>query len=67
MEKLVALLKAKHIGARECRLRMSEILTKGESRIITVNGEPMKVLVSYNEMVDLLAEFAKQQRKLEHA
>lgn len=48
------LLKAEHIGARIFRNRLFEFLKDDEPLIITEHGQPVRVVLSYDEMLDLL-------------
>lgn len=47
-------LKAKHIGARAFRNRLFEFLKDEEPLIITEHGRPVRVVLSYGEMLELL-------------
>lgn len=65
MEKLVELLKAPHLGIREARLKLSDHMNEGSTTVLTVNGRPRKVIVSYDEMVELLATVIRQQNQID--
>lgn len=47
-------LKAEHIGARAFRNRLFEFLKKDEPLVITEHGRPVRVVLNYEEMLDLL-------------
>ena len=50
----INLLKAPHIGIRDLKERFSHFLKRKDSIVVTDRGEPTKVLVPYEELVELL-------------
>lgn len=49
-----ALLKAKHIGVRELKAHLSQRLKGRGPLIVTEHGTPTKVIVSYNDMLEIV-------------
>lgn len=49
-----ALLKAKHIGIREMREHLSKRMKDKNPLIVTDHGEPTKVILAYQDMVELI-------------
>ena len=47
-------LKAEHVGARAFRSHLFEFLKGGEPLVITEHGQPVRVILNYEEMLDLL-------------
>lgn len=47
-------LKAKHVGSRELRSRLFKLLKNGKPLVITEHGQPVRVMLDYAEMLDLL-------------
>ena len=50
----ITLLKAPHVGIRDLKEHLSEFLKKEKPVIVTDHGLPTNVIVSYEEMVELL-------------
>jgi hypothetical protein len=48
------LLKAKHVGIRELKNRISRFFKSEKPLIVTERGIPTKVILSYEEMLELL-------------
>ena len=48
------LLRAPHIGVRDLRLQLSHRLKAHKPLIITEHGEPKKVLLEYEDMIELV-------------
>lgn len=48
------LLKAEHIGARIFRNRLFEFLKEDEPLVITEHGRPVRVVMDYEEILELL-------------
>ena len=48
------LLKAPHIGVRELKNHLSQMLKKRGSLVVTDHGRPVNVILPYDEMLDLL-------------
>ena len=49
-----ALLNARHIGVRELKAHLSRRLKGRKPIIVTEHGEPTKVIVSYNDMLEIV-------------
>ncbi len=49
-----SMMKARHIGVRELRLHLSKRLKSKNPLVITEHGTPTKVIVSYDDMLDLV-------------
>lgn len=49
----IDLLKSEHIGIRELKEHLSEVLKRGKSLIITDRGAPVNVLLPYSDMLEL--------------
>ncbi len=47
-------LKAEHVGARAFRNRLFKFLKDDELLVITEHGQPVRVVLNYEEMLDLL-------------
>jgi prevent-host-death family protein len=54
MSILLDVLKAEHVGARDFRNRLSKFLKDEDPLIITEHGHPVRVVLDYGEMLDLL-------------
>lgn len=54
MKRFTAFLKAKRYGVRDYKAHLSEYIKKTGFQIITHHGEPKKVVVDYDEMIELL-------------
>lgn len=50
----LSLLRAPHIGVREFKDNISAFLKKHKLLIVTEHGEPTRVVVSYNDMLEIL-------------
>ena len=48
------LLRAPHIGVRDLRLQLSQRVKAHRPLIITEHGEPKKVLLEYEDMIELV-------------
>ena len=48
-----ALMKASHVGVRELRLHLSRRLKSNNPLVVTEHGTPTKVIISYQDMVEL--------------
>jgi hypothetical protein len=48
------LLKAPHIGVRELREHLSQKLNSNKTLIVTDHGQPKKVIISYENMLELV-------------
>ena len=48
-----ALMKASHVGVRDLRLHLSRRLKNKNPLVVTEHGTPVKVIVSYQDMVEL--------------
>ena len=62
-----ALLRAKHMGVRDLRSHLSRAVRGGGMVVVTEHGQPSKVLVSYEDMleiVDILDELQDQRSVL---
>ncbi len=55
------LLEAKHVGIRELREHLSKRLKGNKPLIVTEHGTPIKVILSYQEMLNLLEKFQNRQ------
>ena len=55
------LLKAPHIGIRDLRIHLSQKLKSHEPLIVTDHGEPKKVILEYQDIVDLVDTFEELQ------
>lgn len=51
----IDLLKAKHVGVRELKDHLSKFMNHKQPIVTTTHGEPKKVLVEYDDFVQLLA------------
>lgn len=51
---LLMILRAKHIGARDFRIGLSERIRKSELVILTLKGNPVQVMVPYSEMIAVI-------------
>jgi PHD/YefM family antitoxin component YafN of YafNO toxin-antitoxin module len=54
MDIALDLLKAKHIGVRELKEGLSAFLKKDAPLVVTEHGAPTRVIVPYDEMLELL-------------
>ena len=54
MDIALDLLKAPHVGVRELKENLSGFLKKKRPLVVTEHGAPTRVLVPYDEMVELL-------------
>jgi len=54
MDIALNLLKAPHFGVREFKEKISSLLNKRETLVLTDHGEPTGVLVPYADMLELL-------------
>jgi PHD/YefM family antitoxin component YafN of YafNO toxin-antitoxin module len=54
MGKVVDLLKAQRVGARALRLGLSRFLKSDSPLVITEHGQPARVMLAYDAMMDLL-------------
>ena len=54
MSLTIDLLKAPHVGIRDLKEHLSEFLRKEKPVVVTDHGEPINVIVSYEEMIELL-------------
>ncbi|GEM_PF-619089 len=48
------LLRSKHIGAKLFRSRLFHYLKADDSLVITERGEPVRVMINYDKMLDLI-------------
>lgn len=48
------LLKAPHIGVRELREHLSQKLNSNKTLVVTEYGQPKKVIISYENMLELM-------------
>ena len=48
------LMKASHVGVRELRIHLSSRLKSKNPLVVTEHGTPTKVIISYQDMVDLV-------------
>ena len=48
------LLKADHVGVRELKTNLSRRLKTDRPLVVTDHNQPVKVILSYNDMLDLL-------------
>ena len=51
---VASLLRAKHVGVKELKNRLSELLRKGEPLVATDRGKPTHFVVPYDEMVEIV-------------
>ena len=51
---VASLLKAKHIGIKELKDHLSELLRKHEPIVATDRGDPTYFLIPYDEMVEIV-------------
>lgn len=51
---VTALLRAKHVGIRDLKSRLSELIEEGRPLVATRHGAPRAFLVPYDDMTDLL-------------
>lgn len=58
-----SLLKAKYFGAREFKAHLSAYLKMKDPQILTVYGEPKKVVLEYDDLMDLIDWFEEFQDK----
>ncbi len=58
-----SLLKARYFGTREYKAHLSEHLKSRLPQIITVYGEPKKVVMEYDEVMDLIDWYEELQDK----
>ena len=49
-----SLLKARHIGIRELKANLSKFLKQNKTMVITDHGTPTNVIVSYDDIVELI-------------
>ena len=49
-----ALIRASHVGVRDLRIHLSRRLKDKNPLVVTEHGMPMKVIISYQDMVDLV-------------
>lgn len=54
MDIALNLLKAPHVGIREFKEKISFLLNKRKTLVLTDHGEPASVLVPYEDMLELL-------------
>ncbi len=54
MDIALDLLKAPHVGVREFKAKMSSLLDKRRTLVVTEHGEPTSVVVPYQDMMELL-------------
>ena len=54
MKIVMDLLKAEHVGVRDLKTNLSRRLKTNKPLVITDHSQPVKVIMSYNDMVDLL-------------
>ncbi len=54
MSIILDILKAEHVGARVFRNRLFEFLKGNEPLVITEHGQPVRVVLNYEEILDLL-------------
>ncbi len=50
----LSLLRAPHVGVREFKENISSFLKKHKLLIVTDHGEPTRVVVPYNDMLEIL-------------
>lgn len=48
------ILKSEHVGIRELKVHLSEILKKGKPVIITDRGTPVDVILPYSDMIEII-------------
>lgn len=58
-----SLLKAKYFGAREYKAHLSEYLKVKDPQILTVYGEPKKVVLEYDDLMELIDWYEEFQDK----
>jgi prevent-host-death family protein len=54
MDIALNLLKAPHVGIREFKEKISSLLNKRKTLVLTDHGEPASVLIPYADMLELL-------------
>ncbi|MCD6134654.1 MAG: hypothetical protein J7J25_03975 [Candidatus Omnitrophica bacterium] len=54
MSVMLDFLKAEHVGARAFRSRLFEFLKDDKLLVVTEHGQPVRVMLNYEEMLDLL-------------
>lgn len=54
MPTLMKVLRAQHIGVRQYRVQLSKQIVNKELNVLTFKGQPMQVVVPYEEMIMLL-------------
>ena len=54
MTMATALMKASHVGIRELRIHFSRRLKDKNPLVVTEHGTPTKVIIAYQDMVDLV-------------
>ena len=54
MTVVTALLNAKHIGVRDLREHLSKRLKEKKAIVVTEHGAPTKVILSYQDVVELI-------------
>ena len=48
------LLRATHMGVKDFRSHLAEVLKKDEVLIVTQHGQPAKVVIDYEDMLELI-------------
>ena len=54
MDIALNLLKAPHVGIREFKEKISSLLNKRKTLVLTDHGQPASVLIPYSDMLELL-------------
>lgn len=49
-----AIIKAPHVGVRDYKAHLSTYLKNASPQIITIHGKPKKIVIEYNEMIELI-------------
>ena len=64
MTSAIDILKAPHVGIKEFRSRItSKSIKKDKALVLTDHGEPLKVVIDYDELIDLIESLEDLQNK----